>query len=133
MTDPKPGGPLPPAPTPPTPTPTVTPTPTPVTLDVREEVDLDQGVEEPPAVEASPRVVDYDPEPARDKVRGQIALYLIYILGGMVIASFLLLYAAPWHTELLVSVLQILFGPVTTLVGAATGYYFGANSAIKPK
>jgi hypothetical protein len=59
-------------------------------------------------------------------------LYLIAILAAVVTASFLLLYAAPWHTEKLVTVLQIVFGPVTTLVGAATGYYFGANST-KPK
>ncbi len=49
----------------------------------------------------------------------------------MVAASFLMLYAAPWHSDKLVTVLQIVFGPVTTLVGAATGYYFGANT--KPK
>lgn len=104
------------------------PKPNPV---VHEEIDLDQGVDEPADAE-SVRVVDYDPEPARDQVRGQIALYLIAILAAMVVASFLLLYAAPWHTERLVTVLQILFGPVTTLVGAATGYYFGANSS-KPK
>ena len=97
-------------------------------------IDLDVGEKTAATLESDDAVKlrDYDPEPVRDQVRGQIALFLIGILALMVALSFLLLYAAPWHTERLVTLLQILFGPVATLVGAATGYYFGANSS-KPK
>ena len=97
-----------------------------------EPVDLDENGEAASDLsEDDVQLADYDPEPVRDQVRGQIALYLIAILAVMVLASYVLLYAAPWHTEKLVTVLQILFGPVATLVGAATGYYFGANSSPK--
>lgn len=99
-----------------------------------DSIDLDAGGKASASLASddSVKLRDYDPEPVRDQVRGQIALYLIGILALMVAFSFLLLYAAPWHTDRLVTLLQILFGPVATLVGAATGYYFGANSS-KPK
>ena len=96
-------------------------------------VDLDAGSAVPSAASGAVQLADYDPEPVRDLVRGRIALYLIGVLAAMVAASFLMLYAAPWHSDKLVTVLQIVFGPVTTLVGAATGYYFGANANAKPK
>ncbi len=94
-------------------------------------VDLEEGGSVPSDSPGAVLLADYDPEPVRDLVRGRIALYLIGVLAAMVAASFLMLYAAPWHSDKLVTVLQIVFGPVTTLVGAATGYYFGANT--KPK
>ena len=94
---------------------------------VREDLDVSS------AASGAVQLADYDPEPVRDLVRGRIALYLISVLAAMVAASFLMLYADPWHSDKLVTVLQIVFGPVTTLVGAATGYYFGANANAKPK
>lgn len=96
-----------------------------------DQVDLDSDDDTADAAQVSPQLADYNPEPVRDKLRGQIALYLIVLLAAIVVASFLHLYAAPWHSEKLVTILQILFGPITTLVGAATGYYFGANSGAK--
>lgn len=78
-------------------------------------------------------IAPYDPEPVRDRYRGGIAISLVAVLGFTVAVSLFLVYAAPWHVDKLVTVLQIIFGPVTTLVGAATGYYFGAASGNQKK
>lgn len=109
---------------------------TPGTMDAdpQDEVDLGSstGADEVSLGTATgsdkPHVEPYDPEPVRDRYRGVIAFSLIGVLGFTVAVSLFLVYAAPWHVDKLVTVLQIIFGPVTTLVGAATGYYFGVAS-----
>ena len=77
----------------------------------------------------------YDQERARDKAREAIAYALVAILAGTIIATLVLCawlvgpYDADGNADRLVRVLNIVFGPIITLVGSATGFYFGAQTA----
>lgn len=71
-----------------------------------------------------------------DSDRRDIAIWLLKILVGVIALSFLALIWAlacgagttKENFEHIVGLLNIVFGPVVTLVGAATGYYFGAQT-----
>ncbi len=68
----------------------------------------------------------YNPEKARDELRGKIAGWLIALLGFIVLASFMTLWLTNSKlTDGVKDILTIVFGPVTALVGSAIGYYFG--------
>lgn len=70
-----------------------------------------------------------------DADRLQITLWLLITMIGVIAASFVLLlwalYAGKGATkdnyEHIIGLLNVVFGPVVTLVGAATGYYFGSQ------
>ncbi len=85
----------------------------------------------PSSITAQP----YDQERARDKARENIAYALIAILAGSILATLVLCawlvgpYDADGNADRLVRVLNIVFGPIITLVGSATGFYFGAQTA----
>jgi hypothetical protein len=64
----------------------------------------------------------------QETARATIAYILLAMLGAVILLSFFLLWAKPYHSEKLHALLQLLFGPLIALVGAATGYYFGAAS-----
>ncbi len=71
-----------------------------------------------------------------DGDRRDIAIWLLKILVGVIALSFLALIWAlangagttKDNYAHIVGLLNIVFGPVVTLVGAATGYYFGAQT-----
>lgn len=101
-------------------------------LDVRDASGLSAAL---PSVETEP----YNPERWHSLARRNIAYWLLAILSLLVVLTFIPLYwilftggddrdFAP-----LMSILNIVFGPVVTLVGSATGFYFGAQSAIAKK
>jgi hypothetical protein len=110
---------------------------TPATLDLESSRDavLAASDQLPDTVSTEP----YNSEKARDKARENIAYALIGILAGTILATLALsgwLLApgdADGNADRLVRVLNIIFGPIITLVGSATGFYFGAQTASRPK
>jgi hypothetical protein len=75
--------------------------------------------------------IPYDPTKARESVRGWIALSLIALLATTILVSFVLLWIHPDRSKELHDLLALVFGPLVALVGAATGYYFGSQAAVK--
>ena len=86
----------------------------------------------------------YDPSPARENIRGRIALWLIYTLVGVIalitgmalIATGACLMAGCSAGALELTALRVLvelvLTPLVGLVGAVTGFYFGEKSAAPP-
>ncbi len=76
--------------------------------------------------------VPYDPERARENYRGVIALILIGLMAALITATFALFWLHPDRSKDVQQFFSLIFGPVVALVGAATGYYFGSQSAMRP-
>ena len=97
-----------------------------------ELVDLDKqpppSVEKPAAQEVGPKLVPYDPAPYRDRMRGYLAGTLVGILGFTIILSLGAAAFWPDRSQAILDVLNVILGPLVALVGAATGYYFGAGA-----
>ena len=78
----------------------------------------------------------YDPRRAEDAARRYIAYALIGITAGIIVGAFIL---AAWalspnasiadNLDTILALLNVVFGPVIALLGSATGFYFGANTA----
>ena len=84
---------------------------------------------EPPTAPAPPATAPFDISKEQETARATIAYLLLLLLAVTVALGFLLLWAKPYHWDKLNALMQIVFGPIVALVGAATGYYFGAASA----
>lgn len=69
----------------------------------------------------------FDPEPERERIRGRIALTLLAMLAGVLLLTFISMWFG-MNAEVLRTVLTIVFGPLVTLVSAATGFYYGSRS-----
>jgi hypothetical protein len=111
-----------------------------VTADLSDEVSagvtaspIDHSDDEPSAATAQkglekPTIFNLDQ--AQEETRGMIAGSLVALLFVTVIFSFLSLWndgdADPDHAKLK-SVLELIFAPLVTLVGSATGFYFGGK------
>jgi hypothetical protein len=90
----------------------------------------DQGLKS--SIVSSP----YNPDKARDSARRFIAFSLLGLLAGTVLLSFIALswslgskVDAETNFDHLIGLLTVIFGPIVTLVGSATGFYFGAQTA----
>jgi hypothetical protein len=94
------------------------------------ELDLTQEPADPASPQglAPPDTKPYDPERDREAVRGRIALLLIWILAGIIVASFLTVWGSPDKFPTVKSLLELIIAPVVALVGSATGFYFGGKS-----
>ena len=89
----------------------------------------DLSGEIPPAIDQQTiPTVPYDPEPQRELMRGRIALWLLGMLAGVLLLAFISMWLK-METEALRTVLTIIFGPLVTLVSAATGFYYGSRSS----
>lgn len=77
-----------------------------------------------PAVVSEP----YDPRPARESMRGVLALGLLALLGGVTALTYLLVYGQG-DTAAASELLERLFPPIVALAGTALGFYFGGKSA----
>ncbi len=84
--------------------------------------------EEPPQGLTPPETRPYDPEPEREKKRGQIALILILLLVGIVFGSFVTLSFGWVKPDALEKLLTVVFAPIVGLVGAVTGFYYGGKA-----
>ena len=87
-----------------------------------------------------PTTIDYDPSEDREHKRGQIALWLIWLLAFIVIGG-MLLSLGPFVCTAIAgkesatcktlsiddvkTVIETLLTPIVGLVGAVTGFYFG--------
>jgi hypothetical protein len=96
-----------------------------------EILELDSPGEPPPPPPQPIETRSYDPAPDRENVRGKIAKWLILLLAGIVAGSFVFLWFRPTQIDQLKELLALILGPVVALVGAATGYYFGAAAESK--
>lgn len=68
--------------------------------------------------------------PYSDRIRGQIAERLIWMLAAVILLAFATFWRAtpaPAAGELQ-DFLAVLFGPLVALVSAAVGYYFGGKA-----
>ena len=74
-----------------------------------------------------PEARPFDPRPARERMRGWIAIMLLGILTLIVAGAFVTLWFDLAPRDDLDTVLTVVFGPVAALVGAATGFYFGGR------
>lgn len=103
-------------------------------------LDLDAGEAEVPrgsdALRSSITQEPYNPDKANDDARRLIAISLIVLLAAVILLTF---WALLWalaagkadtktNYEHIAGILNILFGPIVTLVGSATGFYFGAQN-----
>src|SRR5262249_31059672 len=87
------------------------------------------GGEPGPRVPPPGALVPFDPNPARETVRGLIAKWLILILAALVTAPFWFIAWRSDQANAVKEILQIVFGPVVALVGSVIGFYFGVERA----
>lgn len=80
----------------------------------------------------------YNSVQAQDSARKNIAYALLGMTGGIIVAGFVLASYAinsdgPIDENLntVLSLLNVVFGPIVALLGSATGFYFGANAAAR--
>jgi hypothetical protein len=92
---------------------------------------LDLSEEEPappPGPPPAPAVgAVWNPEPAREKIRGAVAVGLIVLLGVIAIGSFVLLSTDTLTLDEVEGLLTALFTPLLALTGTALGFYFGGQ------
>jgi hypothetical protein len=84
-----------------------------------------------PAVQST-----YDSNPVNDQARKNIAYALLAIMTIIIFGAFIM---ASWalgsgggleeNLKTILSLLNVVFGPVVALLGSATGFYFGVNAA----
>lgn len=79
----------------------------------------------------------HDPDKARDETRQMITLWLIGLLCAIVVLTFVSLFArgatigfsSSLFLDDLRKILDLLIGPVITLLASAVGFYFGSRQA----
>lgn len=76
----------------------------------------------------TPSTADYDPAQDREKVRGRIALILVFLLLGIVAVSFVAIWFKMAPLTDVKGILELVLAPVVGLVGAVTGFYYGEKS-----
>lgn len=95
----------------------------------------------PPDIEA-PVEEPYDPAPARENVRGTIALLLVWTMVAVIVLVMFVGIVTAYNCRLkdactaettdlksIRSVIELILTPLVGLVGAVTGFYFGEKSA----
>jgi hypothetical protein len=84
---------------------------------------------DPPPVASLPEPSEkpWNQDEEQERVRGKIALYLLALLAGVVVASFVFMWVNPDRIDAMKTLLEIVFSPLIALVGAATGFYFGGK------
>jgi hypothetical protein len=92
--------------------------------------DGDLSAESASRLEAPPPTLEpFNLTREQEKVRGRIAEGLLMMLGVILLFAFLTLWALGTNFGDLEKLMTIIFAPVITLVGTATGYYFGNKTA----
>jgi hypothetical protein len=100
----------------------------------RRELDLTgEPANVPPEVMSratvAPTVEPYDPSRDRERYRGLVAGVLLGVLAFTVGAAFVSFWFNWASQDEIEGLMTIVFAPVVGLVGAATGFYFGAATA----
>jgi len=96
--------------------------------DEQKSLDLTSEKESIGSSEVSIQVKPYDPRPQEDTARRSIAYILVGLLGFILIWALASITFFPSSAERIISVLQVILGPIIALVSAATGFYFGSKS-----
>jgi hypothetical protein len=91
-------------------------------------IELDEQ-EPAPSGQMLPPERPYDPARARERMRGVIAVLLLLFLAAVIVAGFVTLWLDLAAIEELDTLLTITFAPLVGLVGAVTGFYYGARAA----
>jgi len=73
----------------------------------------------------TPEIKPFDSSEARENVRGWLAKALFYLLLLIIIGS--LISVACCHSLEMREWLTIVFGPLITLLGTVTGFYYGKS------
>lgn len=89
-----------------------------------------------------PSIGTFDPatkDNPDDKTRRGISYWLLTLLTGLIIVSFIAIFIANGlagdaddaaaDADRLITLVNIVFGPVVTLVSSVVGFYFGARTA----
>ncbi|MCS6878854.1 MAG: hypothetical protein NZP72_11210 [Geminicoccaceae bacterium] len=80
----------------------------------------------PPAEVSPPRTEPH--EVARERVRGVLAVVLVAVFAGAISASFLFFWLAPQRFAELKDFVPLVLTPVTSVVSAVLGFYYGAQA-----
>lgn len=83
------------------------------------------GPPPPPPIVAP---VPFDPARTREAMRGWIAIALLILFGIMLLALIALLWEHFISPDDTIKLAGALIGPIITLLGAVTGFYFGTVS-----
>jgi len=78
-----------------------------------------------PIASAEPELTTYDPGPARERVRGVLALGSLGLVVGTAAGVFVLVFSD--KSEQAQTFGQIVFSAVITLFGTVAGFYFGSR------
>jgi hypothetical protein len=91
---------------------------------------LDVGGERPPTAVAArgPAPEKYDPEPQREKLRGYVAVGLVVLFALAIAASFVSFRWFPEKTADPNEFLPLVLTPLTSVVSAVVGFYYGAQT-----
>jgi hypothetical protein len=100
----------------------------PTPIDVPPEVPLNADEIAAALGAVTPRKEPFDPEPGRERLRGWIVVALVGVLSLVVALSFLLFWLSPRPAGELRDLLLVLVPPVTSLVSAVVGFYYGSST-----
>ncbi len=98
-----------------------------------EELDLDSAVPAGAAAKPPEDFVNrlYDPARDREKVRGRIAVGLTALFGILVLVLLGATIGGSLTLDDLAKLAGVLLSPVSGLLGAVTGFYYGAQSNLR--
>lgn len=76
----------------------------------------------------APQREPFDPEPHRERLRGAIASGLVVLFALAILASVALFWWLPDKTAELKDFLPLVLTPLTSVVSAVVGFYYGAQA-----
>jgi hypothetical protein len=79
-----------------------------------------------------PPTIPYDPEPERERLRGVLALVIVGLFVFVILLGFLLFTFTTRPADELKDFLVLVITPVTSLVSAVVGFYYGSTTARQP-
>ena len=95
------------------------------------ELDLaaSDAPEQASAAMSSPiRAVPYDPSRDRERIRGNVAVVLVWLLVGMTVVVVGGIFFGKIVADDLAKIAAAIFSPIIVLLGVGLGFYFGENS-----
>ncbi len=81
-----------------------------------------------PPPETVPKEASYDPARDRESVRAKIALWLLYLVIGIIALAMVGLLANLIDSATLEKLATLVLAPVLTVFGTVLGFYFGERA-----
>lgn len=75
-----------------------------------------------------PRREPFDPAPHRERLRGLIAVVLVGLFALAILASLAIFWALPDRAGDMKDLLPLVLTPLTSVVSAVLGFYYGAQA-----